>query len=156
MNIPGSPSTTRTRWTISAVALLTAAAAILYPAVHGNKVYAAQEKDAPRSTSGDQSTSLSDQTDLNVTVYNSNIALVRDVRNLTLPAGSFRLKFEDIAATVNPATVHFRSLTDPSKLSVIEQNYEYDLLDPAKLLHKYVGKEVTLVHTYTDKDGNLK
>jgi hypothetical protein len=101
-------------------------------------------------------TTLTDQTDLNVTVYNSNIALVRDVRNLTLPAGNFRLKFEDIAATVNPATVHFRSLTDPTKLNVLEQNYEYDLLDPAKLLHKYVGKEVTLVHTYTDKDGNLK
>jgi len=101
-------------------------------------------------------TTLADQTDLNVTVYNSNIALVRDVRNLTLPTGSFRLKFEDIAATVNPATGHFRSLTDPSKLSVIEQNYEYDLLDPAKLLHKYVGKEFTLVHTYTDKDGALK
>src|SRR5882672_809932 len=101
-------------------------------------------------------TTLTDQTDLNVTVYNSNIALVRDVRNLTLPTGSFRLKFEDIAATVNPATVHFRSLTEADKLSVIEQNYEYDLLDPAKLLHKYVGKEVTLVHTYTDKDGALK
>jgi hypothetical protein len=100
-------------------------------------------------------TSLADQTDLNVTVYNSNIALVRDVRNLTLPTGNFRLKFEDIAATVNPATVHFRSLTDPAKLNVLEQNYEYDLLDPAKLLHKYVGKEVTLVHTYND-NGTLK
>src|SRR6266446_759675 len=56
----------------------------------------------------------------------------------------------DLAVTVNPATVHFRSLTEPDKLSVIEQNYEYDLLEPAKLLHKYVGKEVTLVRTYQD------
>src|SRR5467141_1656973 len=152
MMIPGSPSTTRTRWTISAVAVLTAAAAILYPAAHGNKVYAAQEKDAPRSTAGDQSASLNDQTDLNVTVYNSNIALIRDVRNLTLPAGAFRLKFMDIPATVNPATVHFRSLNDPEKLGVIEQNYEYDLLEPAKLLHKYVGKEVTLVRSYQDNN----
>ncbi len=150
MKIPGSPSTTRMRWTISAVAVLTAAAAILYPSLHGNKVYAAQEKDAPHSTAGDQSTSLNDQTDLNVTVYNSNIALIRDVRNLTLPAGAFRLKFMDIAATVNPATVHFRSLNDPEKLGVIEQNYEYDLLEPAKLLHKYVGKEVTLVRSYQE------
>jgi hypothetical protein len=46
--------------------------------------------------------------------------------------------------------VHFRSLTDPDKLGVIEQNYEYDLLEPAKLLHKYVGKEVTLVRSYQD------
>ncbi len=57
----------------------------------------------------------------------------------------------DIAATVNPATVHFRSLTDPEKLGVIEQNYEYDLLEPAKLLHKYVGKEVTLVRSLSGK-----
>jgi hypothetical protein len=48
---------------------------------------------------------------------------------------------------VNPATVHFRSLTEPSRLSVLEQNYEYDLLDPDKLLRKYVGREVTLMRT---------
>jgi hypothetical protein len=114
-----------------------------------------QEKESPRPTPSDQATTLNDQTDLNVTVYNSNIALIRDVRQLTVPTGAFRLKFEDIAATVNPATVHFRSLTDPEKLNVIEQNYEYDLLEPAKLLHKYVGKEVTLVRSYMD-NGSTK
>jgi len=61
----------------------------------------------------------------------------------------------DIAATVNPATVHFRSLTDPDKLGVIEQNYEYDLLEPAKLLHKYVGKEVTLIRV-SQENGTTK
>src|SRR5205814_148705 len=61
----------------------------------------------------------------------------------------------DTAATVNPATVHFRSLTEPEKLGVIEQNYEYDLLEPAKLLHKYVGKEVTLVRT-SQENGTTK
>jgi hypothetical protein len=111
---------------------------IAYPAARNNRVSTAQEKEAGHAA--DQSTSLNDQTGLNVTVYNSNIALVRDVRNLTLPSGTFRLKFMDIAATVNPATVHFRSLTDPDKLAVIEQNYEYDLLEPAKLLHNYVGE----------------
>jgi hypothetical protein len=114
-----------------------------------------QEHDAARSTVNDSSTSLGDQTDLSVTVYNSNIALVRDVRQLALPAGLFRLKFMDIAATVNPATVHFRSLTDPEKLGVIEQNYEYDLLDPAKLLHKYVGREVTLQRSIQE-NGSTK
>jgi len=122
---------------------------------HNHRVYASQEKDSARSATPDQSTSLTDQSDLAVTVYNSNIALVRDVRQLTLPPGAFRLKFMDIAATVNPATVHFRSLTEPEKLSVIEQNYEYDLLEPAKLLHKYVGKEVTLVRAYQD-NGSTK
>ena len=57
---------------------------------------------APQSSS-----SQSDQTDLSVTVYNSDLSLVRDVRNLALPGGTFQLKFMDIAASVNPATVHF-------------------------------------------------
>src|SRR5437764_12912434 len=148
MKIPGNAAKFRWFGLISIVVLL-AAVAILFPVARDNKVYASQEKEAPLATA-DQTTSLNDQTDLNLTVYNSNIALIRDVRNLNLPSGTFRLKFMDIAATVNPATVHFRSLTDPDKLGVIEQNYEYDLLEPAKLLHKYVGKEVTLVRSYQD------
>jgi hypothetical protein len=93
----------------------------------------------------DLTTTLTDQAELSLTVYNSDIALVRDVRNLQLSRGIGNLRFMDIAATVNPATVHFRSLTEPSQVSVLEQNYEYDLLDPEKLLRKYVGREVTLV-----------
>lgn len=95
----------------------------------------------------DQTTTLDDQTELAITVYNSDIALVRDVRQLQLPRGTGSLRFMDIAATVNPATVHFRSLTEPSRVSVLEQNYEYDLLEPDKLLRKYVGRDVTLVRT---------
>ena len=109
------------------------------------------QKESVQAT-GDAASSLADQTELAVTVYNSNIALVRDVRQLNLPSGAFRLKFMDIAATVNPATVHFRSLTDAAKLAVVEQNYEYDLLEPAKLLHKYVGREITLERSYFDNN----
>jgi hypothetical protein len=105
---------------------------------------------AREGSAAQHATTLDDQADLSLTVYNSDIALVRDVRNLSLPAGSFDLRFMDIAATVNPATVHFRSLTEPSALSVLEQNYEYDLLEPDKLLRKYVGREVTLVRTRQD------
>jgi hypothetical protein len=100
---------------------------------------------ATPETTGQDTTTLDDQVDLSLTVYNSDIALVRDVRRLQLPTGSFDLRFMDIAATVNPATVHFRSLTEPSRVNVIEQNYEYDLLEPEKLLRKYVGRDVTLV-----------
>src|SRR5256886_8644745 len=154
MKIPGNSAKCRWFGLISIVALL-AAVAILHTVARGNKVYASQEKEAARPTAADQTTSLNDQTDLNVTVYNSNIALIRDVRNLALPTGTFRLKFMDVAARVNPATVHFRSLNEPEKLGVIEQNYEYDLLEPAKLLHKYVGKEVTLVRAYQE-NGTTK
>src|SRR5215470_1699279 len=149
MKIPRIPSAARWLCAIGAAAVLSASAVIAYPAARNETVSEPQEKEAARAVP-DQSTGLHDQSDLNVTVYNSNTALVRDVRNLMLPGGTFRLKFMDIAATVNPATVHFRSLTDPDKLGVIEQNYEYDLLEPAKLLHKYVGKEVTLVRTYQE------
>jgi hypothetical protein len=95
-------------------------------------------------------TTEKDQVDLAVTVYNSNIALVRDVRQIHPPSGLFPLHFEDVAASINPATVHFRSLVDPAKLNVIEQNYEFDLLDPQKLLQQYVGKEVILVRAEKD------
>ncbi|HUJ30675.1 MAG TPA: DUF4139 domain-containing protein [Candidatus Acidoferrum sp.] len=97
------------------------------------------------ATKAGPSTTDKDQVDLAVTVYNSNLALVRDVRQIHLESGVFPLKFEDVAASINPATVHFRSLSDPAKLNVVEQNYEYDLLDAQKLLQKYVGREVTLM-----------
>jgi hypothetical protein len=94
-----------------------------------------------------------DQKDLAVTVYNSNVALVRDVRRLRLPAGTLDLRYMDIAAQVNPATVHIVSLSAPKDLNVLEQNYEYDLLSPQKLLQKYVGKQLTLVRLVTENNS---
>jgi hypothetical protein len=141
------------RW--GAAGVLMAAAAAFAPAYHADRKAESQDKTAVPSSAPDQSTSQNDQSDLQLAVYNSNIALVRDVRQLALPSGTFRLKFMDIAATVNPATVHFRSVTEPDKVAVLEQNYEYDLLEPTKLLNKYVGKEVTLVRSYMD-NGTTK
>jgi len=112
-------------------------------------------ENAPVVDGGDQSTTLDDQAELSLTVYNSDIALVRDVRNLNLARGIGNLRFMDIAATVNPTTVHFRSLTEPQQVSVLEQNYEYDLLEPDKLLRKYVGREVTLMRNRT-VDGTTR
>ena len=103
------------RWVVTGAAIALAGAAAFVPAYYARKKGDPQEKESSRVATADQTTTLNDQTDLAVTVYNSNIALVRDVRQLQLPSGGFRLKFMDIAATVNPATVHFRSLTDPEK-----------------------------------------
>ncbi len=119
-------------------------AALLVAAGAVGSLHTASVAHAAGDVRPDAST-LDDQVELAVTVYNSDIALVRDVRDLQLPRGGFDLRFMDIAATVNPATVHFRSLTEPSRLNVLEQNYEYDLLEPDKLLRKYVGRDVTLV-----------
>ena len=105
----------------------------------------------PRNAEG--TTTLGDQTELALTIYNSNLALVRDVRNIRIKRGTADLNFIDIAATINPATVHFRSLTEPARVRVVEQNYEYDLLEPEKLLRKYVGRDVTLVGGSWDKNG---
>jgi len=115
-------------------------------AQHASRALAA----SPAAAGGQDTSTLDDQSELALTVYNSDLALVRDVRSLELPRGTFDLKFMDIAATVNPATVHFRSLTEPSRVNVLEQNYEYDLLEPEKLLRKYVGREVTLVRNRVD------
>jgi hypothetical protein len=139
------------RWVVAAAAMGLAGAAAFVPGYQAGRKRDPQEKEV-KPSGNDTTTTLNDQTDLAVTVYNSNIALIRDVRQLQLPTGNFRLKFEDIAATVNPATVHFRSLNEPEKVSVVEQNYEYDLLEPAKLLNKYVGKEVTLVRSYMENN----
>ena len=105
---------------------------------------------APATPQDATTTTLDDQAELAVTIYNSDLALVRDVRNLQIARGTSDLHFMDIAATVNPATVHFRSLTEPARVSVLEQNYEYDLLEPEKLLRKYVGREVTLIRARQD------
>jgi hypothetical protein len=92
-------------------------------------------------------TTAADRRSVNVTVYNSDVGLVRETRTVRgLPAsGRFSLRFADVAAAIRPETVHLVSLTAPQSLSVLEQNYQYDLLNPGKLLDKYVGREITLV-----------
>ncbi len=96
----------------------------------------------------DLTTTLEDQEDVSVTVYNSNIGLVKDIRQIRLPKGFTDLKFMEVPAQIMPQTVHIKSLTDPSNLEVLEQNYEYDLLTPQKLLDKFVGQEIKVL-----KDG---
>jgi len=86
-----------------------------------------------------------------VTVYNVNLALVRETRSLDLPRpGTALLRFMDVPAAINPRTVHLQSLTAPGGLTVREQNYEYDLISPDKLLEKYVGRDVELVEQADD------
>ena len=140
----------RTRNVFGTTILMTLFVAALLVGHSRRAAAAPGQKDEQTTKTSALTTTEKDQVDLAVTVYNSNLALVRDVRQIHLSPGVFPLHFEDVAASINPATVHFRSLTEPTKLSVVEQNYEYDLLDPAKLLQKYVGREVTLVRAEKD------
>jgi hypothetical protein len=84
------------------------------------------------------------QKDVMVTIYNGNLGLVKDVREVRFPLGMTEAQFMDVAAQIDPTTVHLRSLTDPAGLRILEQNYEYDLLSSDKLLEKYVGRTVRL------------
>jgi hypothetical protein len=97
----------------------------------------------------------SDRTAVSLTVYNSNLALVREVRNLRLQRGTFVLRFEDVPQSINAASVQVRVLGEPGKLKILEQNYAYDQLDPQTLLQKYVGREVTLVQR-EQQNGSTK
>lgn len=87
---------------------------------------------------------LKDQQDVAITIYNSNIGLVKDTRLIELKPGIHELKFMDVAGKIDPTTVHIKSLINEPSLNVLEQNYEYDLLSPQKLLEKYVGQKVQL------------
>ena len=80
-----------------------------------------------------------------LTVYNQDLALVRDTRSFELERGVNEVRFSDVASQIDPTSVHFRSLTDPEGTTVLEQNYEYDVVGSQKLLQKYVDQEIELV-----------
>jgi hypothetical protein len=88
-----------------------------------------------------------DQREVMVTIYNGNLGLVKDLRETKLPAGVSEVQFMDVAAMIDPTTVHLKSLTDAAGLKILEQNYEYDLLTSQKLMEKYVGRKVRLYQT---------
>jgi hypothetical protein len=83
------------------------------------------------------------QGDVAVTIYNNDLALVQDKRDLTLPAGRTRQEFADVSAAIRPETVTLAA----AGTTVVEQNFDYDLLAPEKLMDKAVGQTVTLVRT---------
>src|SRR4030066_2267827 len=100
------------------------------------------------------STGLEDQTGVALTIYNVNLGLVKDQREIKLLKGLGELRFMDVASQIIPTRVHIKSVINPDSLQILEQNYEYDLLNPQKLLDKYVGKEVKLYYKnpYTERE----
>lgn len=96
-----------------------------------------------------------DQKTLSVTIYNGGIGLVRETRNLNLPKGIRTLRFEDVPSQIIPQTVRVKG-EDSKKLTVFEQNYEYDLISPSRLMDKYIGKEVTLYRETEKKETSVK
>ena len=80
---------------------------------------------------------------LAVTIYNENLALVQDTRQLNLPSGRSRQEFPNVSGQIQPETVTLGA----SDVSIVEQNFDFDLLSPGKLMEKAVGEEITLVRT---------
>lgn len=97
------------------------------------------------ATSADELRStLNDQKAVAVTIYNSNLALVKDQRQVKLQAGNTDLALRDVSAMIRPETALLRNLANPASLYTLEQNFDFDLLTPQKLLEKYVGKSVRI------------
>lgn len=83
------------------------------------------------------------QGDLSITIYNNDVALVQDIRTLSIGNGRVRQDFPEVSAQIRPETV---SLT-VADASIVEQNFDYDLLSPSSLMEKAVGATITLVRT---------
>lgn len=91
---------------------------------------------------------LGDQQSVAITIYNEDLALVKDARKVSLDEGANRLALRDVSARMRPETAQLRSVTAPGSLTLLEQNFDFDLLTPAKLLEKYVGRTVRIVKTH--------
>ena len=72
-----------------------------------------------------------------VTIYNDELGLVREERSFDFKSGVNAVTMDDVAALIDATSVHFASLSDPAGISVLEQNFQYDLVNENKLLEKY-------------------
>ncbi|MFA9201543.1 MAG: DUF4139 domain-containing protein [Cypionkella sp.] len=83
------------------------------------------------------------QGELDVTIYTDGQALVQDVRPLAIAAGRSRIEFPDVSAQIRPETLSFNA----EGAGIVEQNFDFDLLTPTKLMEKAIGQTVTLIRT---------
>jgi len=83
------------------------------------------------------------QGDVSVTIYNNGLGLVQDVRQLPIPSGRSTIAFPDVSAQIRPETLSFAA----ADTGIVEQNFDFDLLTPAKLIEKAIGQTVTLIRT---------
>lgn len=122
--------------------------ALFLAACGGNQPASAPNTGPTSHSSSDGSASEK----VSLTVYNSNFGLVREVRQVKLGKGNVELAYGDVSAHIQPETVHLKSLSHEDGVSVLEQNYRYDLLTPETLLKKYLGKTVK-VYRYNEHTG---
>jgi hypothetical protein len=100
---------------------------------------------APSAPTPERRSTLDDQLSVAVTIYNEQLALIKDQRHVLLDAGTSRLALRDVSAQMQPQTALLRSLDASDAFQVLEQNFDFDLLSPAKLLEKSVGRSVRVI-----------
>ena len=98
----------------------------------------------------EQKSTSEQRSQVSLTVYNNDLSLIRERRTIPVQDGVFRLRFEDVTSGIDPTTVHLTPL-GRKQLTILEQNYEFDLISRAKLLEKYIGRPVG----YRTKDGTI-
>jgi hypothetical protein len=88
---------------------------------------------------------------ISLTIYNQDLALVKDTRDLSFVSGRNEIKFTEVAEKIDPTSVHFQVLSAPDKIYLLEQNYQYDLVSSDKILEKYLDKNIQIL----TKDGKF-
>lgn len=100
----------------------------------------------PMADPPERASTVGERLSLNVTVYNGGSALIHDRRVVPLEEGLNRIAWRDVSAQMDATSAILEPVGGNNRIGVREQNFDYDLLDPATLLRKYVGRDVTVVH----------
>jgi hypothetical protein len=125
-----------------------AVTAALAAVLAGTAVVGTAQQPAAAATIEERRSTLQDQQAVAITIYSDDLALVKDARRVVLAHGANRVALRDVSARLRPETAQLRSLSHPGSFDLLEQNFDFDLLTPNKLLEKYVGQQVRLVKTH--------
>lgn len=96
----------------------------------------------------EKTTTIKDQTEMAVTIYNNNLALIKDTRDIRLDNNLNKLAWREVSAKIQPETALLRNLTSPTGFHIQEQNFDFDLLTPQKLLEKYTNRKISVIRTH--------
>ena len=88
--------------------------------------------------------------EISVTVYNNNLGVISEKRILKFEKGTGSIPFRDVPSLIDANSVGF-TVEGKRNISILEQNYAYDLVSPEKMYQKYIDKEIELI----DKEGKL-
>ncbi len=100
------------------------------------------------TSNGETVSTASGQHGVAVTIYNDNLALIKDARRVSLVTGTNQLAWREVSAQMRPETAQLRNLTNPGGFRLQEQNFDFDLLTPQKMLEKYIGREVSVIRSH--------